>query len=101
MSDALRALGLTVRRFKMGTPPRIDVCTIYCSKTESQPGSRVPLYFSRDTSAREDVQLPGSRPNPLYPVTNEDLHGWRAQLPCYLVHTTEHTHQIIRDNLHR
>jgi tRNA uridine 5-carboxymethylaminomethyl modification enzyme len=66
-----------------------------------QPGSRVPHYFSRDISAREDVQLPGERPNPIYPVTDEDLHGWRPQLPCYLVRTTERTHQIIRDNLHR
>jgi tRNA uridine 5-carboxymethylaminomethyl modification enzyme len=101
MSDALRALGLTVRRFKTGTPPRIDARTIDFSKTEPQPGSRVPLYFSRDTSAREDVQLPGSRPNPLYPVTDEDLYGWRPQLPCYLVRTTEQTHKIIRNNLHR
>ena len=101
MSDALRALGLTVRRFKTETPPRIDARTIDFSKTEPQPGSRVPLYFSRDTSAREDVQLPGSRPNPLYPVTDEDLYGWRPQLPCYLVRTTEQTHQIIRNNLHR
>ena len=36
-----------------------------------------------------------------YPITDEDLYGWRPQLPCYLVHTTEQTHQIIRDNLHR
>ena len=101
ISDSLRALGLEVRRFKTGTPPRIDARTIDFSKTEPQPGSRVPLYFSHDTTAREDVQLPGSRPNPLYPVTGEDLHGWRPQLPCYLVHTTEQTHHIIRSNLHR
>lgn len=101
ISDSLRALGLEVRRFKTGTPPRIDARTINFSKTEPQPGSRVPLYFSQDASAREDVQLPGSRPNPIYPVTYEDLHGWRPQLPCYLVHTNECTHQIIRDNLHR
>src|SRR5436309_4097244 len=101
ISDSLHALGLEVRRFKTGTPPRIDVRTIDFSKTEPQPGSRVPLYFSHDTTAREDVQLPGSRPNPLYPVTDEDLHGWRPQLPCYLVHTTEQTHHIIRNNLHR
>src|SRR6266568_4923463 len=101
ISDSLRALGLTVRRFKTGTPPRIDARTIDFGKTEMQPGSRTPLYFSQDTSAREDVQLPGNRPNPLYPVTDADLHGWRAQLPCYLVHTTGGTHQIIRDNLHR
>src|SRR6266702_359718 len=101
ISDSLRALGLEVRRFKTGTPPRIDARTIDFSKTEPQPGSRVPLYFSHDTTVREDVQLPGSRPNPLYPVTGEDLHGWRPQLPCYLVHTTEQTHHIIRNNLHR
>jgi tRNA uridine 5-carboxymethylaminomethyl modification enzyme len=101
ISDSLRAMGLEVRRFKTGTPPRIDARTIDFSKTEPQPGSRVPLYFSQDESAREDVQLPGGRPNPIYPVTDEDLHGWRPQLPCYLVHTNERTHQVIRDNLHR
>ena len=90
-----------MRRFKTGTPPRIDARTIDFSRTEPQPGSRVPLFFSQDTSARKDVQLPGGRPNPIYPVTDEDLNGWRPQLPCYLVHTTERTHQIIRDNLHR
>src|SRR5579875_752455 len=101
ISDSLRALGLEVRRFKTGTPPRIDARSIDFSKTEPQPGSRVPLYFSQDIHAREDVQLPGGRPNPIYPVTHEDLHGWRPQLPCYLVRTNEQTHQIIRDNLHR
>src|SRR6266550_2948773 len=101
ISDSLIALGLEVRRFKTGTPPRIDARTIDFSKTVPQPGSREPLFFSQDTSAREDVQLPGGRPNPIYPVTDEDLNGWRPQLPCYLVHTTEQTHQIIRNNLHR
>ena len=101
ISASLQGLGLEVRRFKTGTPPRIDARTIDFSKTEPQPGSRVPLYFSQDTSAREDMQLPGTRPNPIYPVTDEDLHGWRPQLPCYLVHTNERTHSVIRSNLHR
>ncbi len=101
ISDSLRALGLEVRRFKTGTPPRIDARSIDFSKTVPQPGSRVPLYFSQDMTARQDVQLPGTRPNPIYPVSDEDLHGWRPQLPCYLVHTNEHTHQVIRSNLHR
>jgi tRNA uridine 5-carboxymethylaminomethyl modification enzyme len=101
ISDSLRALGLEVRRFKTGTPPRIDARSIDFSKTEPQPGSRVPLFFSKDVTAREDVQLPGGRPNPIYPTTDEDLHGWRPQLPCYLVRTTERTHQTIRNNLHR
>src|ERR1700694_5371076 len=101
ISASLQGLGLEVRRFKTGTPPRIDARTIDFSKTEPQPGSRTPLYFSLDASAREDVQLPGTRPNPIYPVTGEDLHGWRPQLPCYLVHTNERTHSVIRSNLHR
>jgi tRNA uridine 5-carboxymethylaminomethyl modification enzyme len=101
ISGSLQDLGLYVRRFKTGTPPRIDARTIDYSQTEPQPGSRTPLYFSWDMSAREDVQLPSGRPNPVYPVTNEDLQGWRPQLPCYLVRTSERTHQIIRDNLHR
>jgi tRNA uridine 5-carboxymethylaminomethyl modification enzyme len=101
ISDALRLFGLEVRRFKTGTPPRIDARSVDFSQTEPQPGSRVPLYFSWDTSARQDVQLPGGKPNPIYPVTDEDLHGWRSQLPCYLVRTTERTHQVIRGNLHR
>jgi tRNA uridine 5-carboxymethylaminomethyl modification enzyme len=101
VTTSLGELGLKTRRFKTGTPPRIDARTVDFSLTDAQPGSRVPLFFSSDHSAREDVQLPGSRPNPLYPVTEEDLHGWRAQLPCYLVHTNAQTHQAIRDNLHR
>jgi tRNA uridine 5-carboxymethylaminomethyl modification enzyme len=101
VTTSLGELGLRTRRFKTGTPPRIDARTVDFSLTEPQPGSRVPLFFSSDHSAREDVQLPGTRPNPLYPVTDEDLHGWRSQLPCYLVHTNQQTHQTIRDNLHR
>lgn len=101
VTTSLGELGLRTRRFKTGTPPRIDARSVDFSLTEPQPGSRVPYFFSADRSAREDVQLPGARPNPLYPVTDEDLHGWRPQLPCYLVHTNEQTHQAIRDNLHR
>ncbi|MGH2506064.1 MAG: tRNA uridine-5-carboxymethylaminomethyl(34) synthesis enzyme MnmG [Ktedonobacteraceae bacterium] len=101
VTSSLGELGLSTRRFKTGTPPRIDARTIDFSLTDPQPGSRVPLFFSTDRAAREDVQLPGTRPNPLYPVTEEDLHGWRPQLPCYLVHTNAQTHQAIRDNLHR
>ena len=101
ISDSLRTYGLEVRRFKTGTPPRIDARTIDFSKTEPQPGSRVPLFFSQDITARQDVQLPGGRPNPIYPLVDEDMHGWRPQLPCYLVRTTARTHEIIRSNLHR
>ena len=101
ISDALRQLGLTVRRFKTGTPPRIDARTIDFGQTLPQPGSPVPLYFSGDVSARDDVLLPPGRPNPLYPIPPEAETAWRRQLPCYLVHTTTRTHEIIRANLDR
>ncbi|MGH2515212.1 MAG: tRNA uridine-5-carboxymethylaminomethyl modification enzyme MnmG/GidA, partial [Ktedonobacterales bacterium] len=101
ISDALRQLGLSVRRFKTGTPPRIDARTIDFSQTAPQPGSPVPLYFTSDLAARDDVLLPPGRPNPLYPIPPEAETAWRRQLPCYLVHTTERTHEIIRANLDR
>jgi tRNA uridine 5-carboxymethylaminomethyl modification enzyme len=101
ISDTLRQLGLTVRRFKTGTPPRIDARTIDFSASVVQPGSPVPLYFSWDTTARKDVQLPPGAPNPVYPLPPEAETAWRRQLPCYLVHTTLRTHEIIRANLDR
>ncbi len=101
ISEALRQLGLTIRRFKTGTPPRIDGRTINFSQATVQPGSPTPLYFSSDTTAREDVMLPSGRPNPIYPIPAEAETGWRRQLPCYLVHTTTRTHEIIKANLDR
>ena len=101
ISGALRELGLTMRRFKTGTPPRISARSIDFSATEPQPGSAVPLYFSTDTSARLDVQVPPGPPNPVYPIPAGAMTAWRPQLPCYLVHTHERTHAIIRSNLER
>jgi tRNA uridine 5-carboxymethylaminomethyl modification enzyme len=100
ISESLLRLGLTIRRFKTGTPPRIDARTIDFSRTQIQPGSPVPLYFSSDTAAHEDVLLPPGRPNPIYPLSTEES-SWRQQLPCYLVHTNLATHEIIRSNLDR
>ena len=101
ISGALRQLGLTVRRFKTGTPPRISARSIDFSQTDPQPGSAVPLYFSTDSSARQDMQVPPGPPNPVYPIPPIAITGWRPQLPCYLVHTHERTHEIIRANLDR
>ncbi len=101
ISGSLQQLGLTIGRLKTGTPPRIDARTIDFSKTIPQPGSPIPLYFSADRAAREEVLLPPGKPNPMYPIPTEMQTAWRPQLPCYLVHTTPETHAIIRANLHR
>ena len=100
IADDLRALGMTVRRLKTGTPPRIDARTIDFSKTAIQPGSTVPLRFSFDATPPA-VTLPPGPPTMLYPQPPEAQTPWRAQLPCYLVHTNTTTHSIIRANLHR
>ncbi len=101
ISEALARLGVRMRRFKTGTPPRIDARTIDFSQTIPQPGIAAPHYFSRDLTARAEVMLPPGQPNPVYPIPPEMETAWRAQLPCYLVHTSERTHEIIRANLDR
>src|SRR5690348_7336474 len=77
ISDSLRDLGLAIRRFKTGTPPRVDARTIDFTRAAIQPGSPTPLYFSADPRAREDVQLPPGRPNPVYPLPDEPS-SWRS-----------------------
>jgi glucose-inhibited division protein A len=78
LSESLRSLGFELIRFKTGTPPRIHGDTIDFSKTEIQPGDENPKYFSYETEYREVEQL-----------------------PCWLTYTSEETHRIIQENLHR
>lgn len=78
LSACLKELGFQLVRFKTGTPPRVHGSTIDFSKTEIQPGDEKPRFFSFETE--EEV------PN---------------QLPCWLTYTSEDTHRIIQNNLHR
>ncbi len=78
LSSCLKELGFQLVRFKTGTPPRVHGSTIDFSKTEIQPGDEKPRFFSFETE--EEI------PN---------------QLPCWLTYTSEDTHRIIQDNLHR
>ncbi|MFM7842789.1 MAG: tRNA uridine-5-carboxymethylaminomethyl(34) synthesis enzyme MnmG, partial [Planctomycetota bacterium] len=78
ISGALARLGFEVRRFKTGTPPRINGRTIDYSRTERQPGDDVPQPFS---------------------FLNERIEG--EQLPCWITYTNTGVHDLIRENLHR
>ena len=78
LADNLRALGLPLRRFKTGTPPRVNRRSIDFSKMEVQPGDEKAEPFSFRTTRR---------------VENSAV--------CYLAYTNEKTHDIIRRNLHR
>ncbi|MBE6983523.1 MAG: tRNA uridine-5-carboxymethylaminomethyl(34) synthesis enzyme MnmG [Ruminococcaceae bacterium] len=78
LADNLRKLGLPLRRFKTGTPPRVNRRSIDFSKMELQEGDEIPEPFSFRTE-----------------------HTLENRAVCYLTYTNEETHQIIRDNLHR
>ena len=78
LTGCLSSLGVSLRRFKTGTPPRVNARSVDFSKLEVQPGDEHPLPFSFST---------GHVPN--------------NQAVCWLTYTNERTHQIIRDNLHR
>ncbi len=103
LSMSLRELGLEIKRFTTNTPPRVDARSIDFSMTIPQPGSDEPLYFSFRSEepgyAEKCASWLPTHVNPVYPVERET--GWRRQLPSYLVHTNEKTHQIVRENLHR
>ena len=78
LADNLRSLGLELRRFKTGTPPRINRRSVDFSKMELQPGDEIPEPFSFRTEHKVDNSA-----------------------VCYLSYTNEETHRIIRENLHR
>ena len=78
LADNLRSMGLNLRRFKTGTPPRVNRRSIDFSKMELQPGDETVEPFSFRTEHR---------------VNNSAV--------CYLTYTNEETHRIIRENLHR
>lgn len=100
LSGSLVDLGLRLRRFKTGTPPRVDVRSIDLSKTEPQFGDDAPLWLSRD--GREGriapLRLPAPSTGPFALV--REL-GGRHQVPCYQTRTNAAAHEIIRQNLHR
>jgi len=81
-----RKLGFPLVRFKTGTPARLDKNTINWSILEEAPGDEPPPKFSFWTE-----------PYGSYWFTK----GQKEQISCYITHTTEKTHEIIRKNLHR
>ena len=80
LTESLKANGISMRRFKTGTPARIDRNTIDFDKMEEQFGDQKIVPFSF-TNKEEDIR--------------------RDQISCWLTYTTEETHQIIRENIDR
>lgn len=80
LRDSLEKIGIRVRRFKTGTPARMDGRTLDYSKMKIQEGDRKVIPFSFSTDPK-DVQI--------------------DQVPCWLTYTNEQTHAVIRENLDR
>ena len=78
LSECLRQLGFELRRFKTGTPCRLNGRTIDFSVCSEQPGDACPMPFSFLTESISQVQI-----------------------PCWLTETNENVHSLIRANLHR
>lgn len=78
LADTLKNLNFRVGRLKTGTPPRLDTRTIDYGQLEVQDGDNPPQPFSYLTDSIKQTQL-----------------------PCHITYTTDATHQVIRDNLHR
>ena len=105
MAKCIKRLGFKTERLKTGTPPRLHKDSIDYEKMTIQPGMRPPPFFSRsarDTWRMFHVEHPDS--HALFHVEHgsEDLLPWplnTEQIPCYLTHTNERTHDIIRNNL--
>jgi len=96
VSDSLRELGLEVKRFKTGTPCRINGRSINTDRLSEQTGDTPPPHFSylSDTLGTEGDEL-----YTLNPWGQKMFHV--EQISCWMGHTNEKTHEIIRDNLHR
>jgi tRNA uridine 5-carboxymethylaminomethyl modification enzyme len=94
LSDSLRDLGLTVERFKTGTPCRILGRTIDFSKCERQDGDEPPPTFS---FLPEDLAGEPGGPFTLNRWSDGAFHV--EQMPCWITYTNERTHDLIRANL--
>ncbi|CAI2194042.1 16566_t:CDS:2, partial [Funneliformis geosporum] len=81
ISQQLQELGFTLKRFKTGTSPRVLTNTIDFSQLKIEPGSNLPLRFSVHSDYSQ-------------------LLPFAQQLPCYLLHTNQKTHQLTQQNLH-
>ncbi len=81
LSDALRREGITLARFKTGTPARVKRSSIDLSVLEEQAGEEPITPYAADHG--------------------EDFFDGLCQIPCHIVYTNARTHEIIRSNIHR
>lgn len=100
LSGSLADIGLRLKRFKTGTPPRLDSRSIDVDRCVTQPGDDSPRWMSRTGSSGGLTQLV-LPPSTSGIFSKPELLGGRWQVPCFQTSTNEITHARIRENLHR
>ena len=96
LSTTLQQLGFEIGRFKTGTPCRLNARSIDFSRCSIQLGDEPPCGFAFHP---EEISTDANEIFTLNYVEDAKFHV--EQFPCWITHTTETTHQIIRANLHR
>jgi len=92
LSESLAKLGFEIGRFKTGTPCRLNGRSIDFNRCEIQLGDEPPPRFSFFPAKGEQQR------NDFFSLNKEPFHV--EQLPCWITHTTEETHDVIRRSLH-
>ena len=96
LSANLQELGFQIGRFKTGTPCRLNARSIDLTRCSIQPGDEPPLGFAFNP---EEIGTGADEIFTLNRVHDGKFHV--EQLPCWITHTTQKTHEIISANLHR
>jgi len=100
ISESLQALGLNIRRFKTGTPPRLNKRTIDFSRLEVQPGDfRIHPFSHWNSELFHVEQAMSDRRETQAVLPGSVLERAGRQLDCHITYTTAKTARIIRDNL--
>jgi tRNA uridine 5-carboxymethylaminomethyl modification enzyme len=131
LSHSLASAGFTLGRLKTGTPPRLERSSIDFAQTAVQEGSSRPAFLSLAARLAHEngLEFASSRDQPCARIGRPgraaivcrtsgaaglaadastvcetpsfETHSWRRQLNCFLVHTNDRTHEVIRRNLDR
>jgi len=110
LSNDLKQLGFNIRRFKTGTPPRIHKDSINYDIMSLQPGNEPPSLISYagridfTSWLKSHISLNNEIIKDLFHVEqiSNNMRPWipgTSQIPCYLTHTTDKTHEIVNNNL--
>ncbi|MDD4735227.1 MAG: FAD-dependent oxidoreductase, partial [Kiritimatiellae bacterium] len=112
LGEKLREMGFQLERLKTGTPPRLHKDSLNYDAMTPQPGESPPPFLSRQAAAEwhmfhmEQSNCPAPD-SPMFHVEHSSSSclrpwapGWN-QIPCFLTHTTDQTHEIIAKNLNK